>query len=110
VATVCVLPAPPGEPFKRGFEREALPLLRDCAAMPCAVLETEPASNTYPRLPVRSEWVFAWLARFAHRDAAERALEQLAASPRWNKTVLPRLGAAPLRVMRLQPAVRSWLR
>ena len=61
---LCTLRAPVDAAWRRAFEREVLPLLVEHGAPPCAVLETEPAANDYPRLPVRSgESVFTWLAR-----------------------------------------------
>jgi hypothetical protein len=111
VLFVATLHAPADEARKRSFERDALPLLRECGLMPSAVLETEPAANNYPRLPVRTDApVFAWLARAASAAAADQALARLDASPRWHGVVLPRLRAASLQRMRLQPAARSWLR
>ena len=78
------------------------------------MLETEPAANDYPRLPVRSgENVFAWLSRHASVDAATRAGERLGRSPRWSEVVLPRLlgaSAAPMQQLRLRPTLRSLLR
>ena len=111
---LCTLRAPVDAAWQRGFERELLPLLVECGATPCAVLETEPAENDYPRLPVRSgENVFAWLSRHANADAATRAGERLARSERWNEVVLPRLlgaSAAPMQQLRLRPTSRSLLR
>jgi hypothetical protein len=111
---ICSLRAPVDAAWRRGFEREVLPLLVECGATPCAVLETEPAENDYPRLPVRSgENVFAWLSRHANADAALRAGERLARSTRWSELVLPRLlsaSAAPMQQMRLCPTSRSLLR
>ncbi|HEY5324316.1 MAG TPA: NIPSNAP family protein [Caldimonas sp.] len=111
---VCTLRAPVDPAWRRGFERELLPLLVECGATPCAVLETEPMENDYPRLPVRSgENVFAWLSRHANADAATRAGERLARSARWSELVLPRLlaaSAAPMEQLRLCPTSRSLLR
>jgi hypothetical protein len=111
---ICTLRAPVDAARRRDFEREVLPLLVECGAAPCAVLETEPAANDYPRLPVRSgENVFAWLSRHANVDAAARAGERLARSTRWSEVVLPRLlvaSAAPMQQLRLRPTSRSLLR
>ena len=108
------LRAPVDAAWQRGFERELLALLVGCGATPCAVLETEPAENDYPRLPVRSgENVFAWLSRHANAEAATRAGERLARSERWSEVVLPRLlaaSAAPMQQLRLRPTSRSLLR
>ena len=111
---ICTLRAPVDAAWRRGFERELLPLLVACGATPCAVLETEPAENDYPRLPVRrGENVFAWLSRHADADAATRAGERLARSTRWSELALPRLlaaSAAPMEQLRLRPTPRSLLR
>jgi hypothetical protein len=108
---VASLPVPADDVFRRGFERDALPLLRECGLMPSAVFETEPAANNYPRLPVRTDVpVFAWLSRAPTVAAADQALARLDASPRWCGVVLPRLQAGSLLRMRLQPAARSLLR
>ena len=69
-------------------------------ARPLAAFETEPAENTYPRLPVRTgEHVFVWFAVVETDDvpgAAELAPPELAAH----------LAGTP-RVLRLEPTERS---
>jgi hypothetical protein len=111
---VCTLRAPVDAAWRRWFEREALPLLVDAGATPCAVFETETMENDFPRLPVRrGEHVFAWMSRHADGAAAARATERLVGSPRWNDAVLPRLlqaSAAPMQLLRLRPTSRSLLR
>ena len=114
VLTLCALQVAPYHAFRRWFEREALPLLREAGAMPIAVFETEPALNDYPRLPVRTdEQVFAWLARVPSAAAWAQAEQRLAASPAWRDQVLPRLQSPTTRppiTLRLQPTTRSLLR
>jgi hypothetical protein len=114
VCTICALPVAPYNAFRRFFEREVLPLLRDAGAMPIAVFETEAALNDYPRLPVRTdEQVFAWLSRLPNADAWSAAARRLAASRAWRDAVLPRLQAAETRppiTLRLRPTARSLLR
>ena len=111
---VCTLRGPVDTAWRRSFEREVLPLLVEHGAAPCAVLETEPAENDFPALPVRSdEPVFAWITRFADTAAAARATARLDASPAWADRVLPRLldaSAAPMQLLRLRPTARSLLR
>jgi len=108
---VATLAAPADEALRRCFERDAMPLLRECGLMPSAVFETEPAANNYPRLPVRVDApVLAWLSRTPSVAAADEALARLDATPRWRGAALPRLRATALQRMRLQPAARSWLR
>lgn len=112
--SLCSLRTPVDEAWRRWFDREALPALVESGAAPCAVFETEPASNDFPRLPVQSgEHVFAWMMRHAHAEAAARSEDRLAASARWADAVRPRLERAfvePMRVLRLQPTPRSLLR
>jgi hypothetical protein len=111
VLMVAALAAAADEAFKRAFERDALPLLRECGLMPIAVFETEPAPNNFPRLPVREgEPVFAWLSRSASAAQAEHALAHWDASPRAAAAVWPRLGIRDVQRTRLQPCARSWLR
>jgi len=112
--TLCALQVAPYNAFRRWFEREALPLLRDAGAMPIAVFETEPALNDYPRLPVRTdEQVFAWLARLPNAAAWAQAEQRLAASRPWRDEVLPKLQSPTTRppiTLRLLPTTRSLLR
>ncbi len=112
--SLCSLRAPVDEAWQRWFDREALPALVESGAAPCAVFETEPASNDFPRLPVRTgEHVFAWMTRHAHAEAAARSDDRLAACARWADAVRPRLERAsvePMRVLRLQPTPRSLVR
>lgn len=114
VLTLCALQVAPYSAFRRLFEREALPLLRDAGAMPIAVFETEAALNDYPRLAVRTdEQVFAWLARVPSTAAWAQAEQRLAASRPWRELVLPRLQSPITRppiTLRLQATARSLLR
>lgn len=111
VLMVAALGALPDATFKRTFERDALPLLRECGLMPIAAFETEPAPNDFPRLPVREgEPVFAWLSRSANAAQAGQALARWDASLRAAGVLVPRLGIQQIERMRLQPAARSWLR
>jgi hypothetical protein len=112
--TLCPLQVAPYTAFRRWFEREAMPVLRDAGAMPIAVLETEAALNDYPRLPVRTdEQVFAWIARAPSAAAWAQAKQRLDASRAWRDDVLPRLhrsASRPPVTLRLRPTVRSLLR
>ena len=111
VLMVAQLAALADESFKRTFERDALPLLRECGLMPIAVFETEPSPNNFPRLPVRTDApVFAWLSRTGGAAAAAQALARWDASLRAAGVLGPRLGIQRIERMRLQPAARSWLR
>ena len=111
VLMIATLAASADDAFKRTFERDALPLLRECGLMPVAVFQTEPTPNTYPRLPVRTDApVFAWLSRTSGAAAATQALARWDASVRAAAVLGPRLGIRQIERMRLQPAARSWLR
>ena len=111
---VCTLRKPVDAAWRRSFEREVLPLLVEHGAAPCAVLESEPADNDFPALPVRSgEHVFAWITRFVDDAAAARATARLDATAAWSDRVLPRLldaAAVPMQLLRLRPTGRSLLR
>ena len=108
-ATVC--PLPPGEaaPLARRFDDEVRPVLERLGAPVLAQFLTEPARNTYPRLPVREgECVFVWFTAFADADAQARHQEAAAAAPAvvaWSQ----HLDAAP-EILRLAPTPRSLLR
>ncbi|MEV0384181.1 NIPSNAP family protein [Nonomuraea sp. NPDC050643] len=87
--------------FAETFSLKAAPVLAEAGVTPIACLETEPAENDFPRLPVRTgEKVFVWFARF---DTPEEERE----------VDLPMLEpfstAAPER-LRLRPTARSSLR
>ena len=84
VATICPRP----------LEAEVAPIVTEAGGRPLATLETEPAENDYPALPVRSgENVVVWLSSF---DGAEQF----------------RGGRLPAQVqqLRLAPTTKSLLR
>lgn len=54
-----------------------------------ATWRSHPGPNRFTRLPVREDNVFVWAASFPDRDARERALDRLYASPRWAAKVAP---------------------
>lgn len=86
--------------FRRLFQEQMLPVLRNVGMEPLAVLETEHAVNTFPALPVRTgENAFVWLARA--RDG--RATPQLPPALRLHLAREPEL-------LRLQATARSRLR
>jgi hypothetical protein len=104
LATICHLAAPADDAF-RGLVDGAL---ADAGIAPIARLETEPAENTFPRLPVRTgEHVFVWFARFDDADSLRVAEIRLAASSRW-KAVEEALESPPERLV-LAPTARSRL-
>jgi hypothetical protein len=81
---------------------------------PLARLQTEPAENTFPTLPVRTgENVFVWFARFPSAADLDRHRHQLARSDRWREQVSPSLSqllTGPPQQLRLAPTARSLLR
>ncbi|MGH3680424.1 MAG: NIPSNAP family protein [Natronosporangium sp.] len=96
------------------FDREARPALTETGATPLACLQTEPAENTFPALPVREgeNW-FAWFARFPGPAQLTEHLHRLERSDRWRHRVRPRLAATLSGVpqlLRLSPTARSLLR
>ena len=113
VATIYTLVASTAKNFPDVFDRVILPELSATGATPAAVLETEPAENTFPRLPVRQgEHVFVWFARFADVQAYDRHVAALRKSRAWGETVRPaldrHLGSQAV-TWRLTPTARSRL-
>lgn len=113
-ATLYALAPDQAPAFPRWFEQSVRPALRAAGIVPIATLETNPAANNFPRLPVREgEIVFIWFARFADQPAAATAAAELAASKAWREDVEPALLrrlSAPPQVLRLEPTARSLLR
>ena len=114
LATIYSLETPVDADFRQFFDTHVEPAQIEAGARRIARLESEPAANTFPRLPVREgENVFVSIAAFAD-DATLREYDaDLAASPRWARQVLPelmkRLKAPPERLV-LEPTARSQLR
>ncbi|WP_410660731.1 NIPSNAP family protein [Amycolatopsis sp. lyj-112] len=106
LVTVCH-PAGPVKDFAEFFADTVDPVLRESDVDTFGRFETEPAENTFSRLPVReNETVFVWFAKFADADA-------LAA----HRELLDRAGAElagrlerPWRQLELAPTPRSLLR
>ncbi len=100
--------------FADFFARWARPVLTETGAIPLACLQTEPAENNFPALPVRTgENVFVWVAQFPSAGHLTSHLQALERSARWQDRVLPRLSATltgPPRHIRLAPTARSLLR
>ncbi|MFF5263604.1 NIPSNAP family protein [Actinomadura viridis] len=114
MVTLYFLNAPADDAFLRFFDAHVSPLMAETGAAPIATLVTEPAENTFPRLPVREgENVFAWFAAFENADRLREHRERLARSPAWTVKTLPRLIdylSAPAEQWRLAPTARSLLR
>ena len=105
LATIYHLAAPVDDAF-RGLVDDAL---TDAGVTPIARLETEPAENTFPRLPVRTgEHVFVWFARFDDADALRAAQARLSATERGH-AFENRFKSPPERLV-LTPTARSRLR
>jgi quinol monooxygenase YgiN len=100
--------------FADFFDRQVRPALIEAGATPLACLQTEPAENTFPALPVRTgENVFVWLARFPSQAHLDSHLRQLASSAGWRDRVLPALSEMTTSLpqpLRLAPTARSLLR
>jgi len=114
VATIYYRHAPVDDEFVRFFDDHVMPVMAELGAGPLACLESEPATNTFPRLPVRTgENNFVWFSRFESPARHDAHLEALSRSDVWNETVLPqlltRLASAPQQLT-LAPTARSWLR
>jgi hypothetical protein len=104
LAGICPLETPADDASRRALDEA----LADARIAPIARLETEPAENTFPRLPVRTgENVLVWFARFDDDGALRAAEARLGASPRWAAFV-ERLRSPPESLM-LAPTARSRL-
>jgi hypothetical protein len=97
IGTVCPLRAPADDALRRHLAAALLPALAASGATPLGVLETEPAENTFPRLPVREgEHVVCW---FASMSDTRPMVDAGALLDRWLRD-LPR-------TLQLQPTPRS---
>jgi NIPSNAP len=109
-ATLYSLAEPPSPGVLDLFSDRIDPLLAAAGADRLALLQTEPAPNTYTALPVREgEHNLVRFARFDDPDAHEVHLRRLHSSPDWEATqqqMLPHL-LAPPHELRLQPTARS---
>ncbi|WPO72398.1 MULTISPECIES: NIPSNAP family protein [unclassified Streptomyces] len=102
---------PPGYDGVALIRDGLLPVLRDTGPAPFALLATEPARNTFPRLPVRTgENVAALFTSYADAAAHRRHLAQVRAHPTARAEILPgieRVQAAAPQRLRLAPTGRS---
>ncbi|MFJ1595625.1 NIPSNAP family protein [Streptomyces sp. NPDC088261] len=106
---------PPGTHDGGALIQDGLvPLLRRTGPAPFAVLTTEPATNTFPRLPVRTgENVVAVLTSYPDEDAHRRHLADAAADPLVRNgllTDIERAQSSAPQLLRLAPTVRSLIR
>jgi hypothetical protein len=111
VGTVYSLRETAAKGFTEFFERSLVPRLTATGARPIVVLETEPAVNTFPALPVRAgEKIVVWFARYADLAEYDRHVATLTADRVWANEIRPALDdrlAAPAQVLRLTPTARS---
>jgi hypothetical protein len=106
---------PPG--CHNGIEliRDGLvPVLRETGPAPLTVLTTEPAANTFPRLPVRTgENIVAVFTSYPDESAHRRHLTRAMVHPLVREKLLPDIEqaqtAAP-ELLRLAPTARSLIR
>lgn len=112
-AMLCYCGAPLDDAFVEFFLDRVQPVLVQTGAQPLACLQTEPAVNTFPALPVRTgEHVFVWLSSFANLARYRAYTEQLGRSQVWRESVLPDLLTrliGPPEQLRLAPTARSLL-
>lgn len=104
-----VLSFPPSPRLTSWLAAEFQPLLREVLAVPVATWQTEPAKNTFPRLPVRDDNVFVWTATFARRDDCDNANHRIEVHPQWTGQVRRTLEShvTAQQCLRLAPTRRS---
>ncbi|MGA4850265.1 NIPSNAP family protein [Streptomyces sp. G5(2025)] len=102
---------PPGYEGVAPIRDGLLPVLRETGPAPFALLVTEHAHNTFPRLPVRTgENVVAIFTSYADEDAHRGHLAEVHAHPLVRDEILPgieRVQAAAPQRLRLAPTGRS---
>src|SRR3546814_8509413 len=112
--TILHLDAPADAGVVDVFHRVLAPSLAETGAPVLACFVTEPAANTYPRLPVREgEDVLAWFSRFPDRAAYDDHLAALARSRLWRggvPEILAHRLKRPPATRRLSPTALSRLR
>jgi hypothetical protein len=97
--------------FNAHFESNVRAQLESVGARSIGIYETEPAENTFPRLPVRDANVLVWFGAFdtVDRDAsAWQALDQLCAWSSLDRVTRELSTLAP-DILRLTPTSRSLL-
>jgi hypothetical protein len=99
---IYALAAPPDDPIVSRFEREVAPRLQTHGVVVKGVFVTEPAPNTFTRLPVREgEHVLVWVGTVERRAASPEQLQRFA--------TLSALGDDVPNVLDLEPTSRSLL-
>ncbi|MGL5864065.1 MAG: hypothetical protein ACRCY9_22710, partial [Phycicoccus sp.] len=105
----CVYEHHADHPLAAWFATEVQPLLVSLLGTDVAVWRTEPASNTFPALPVRNETVVVWSASFPDEHAYAAARRRLEGDATWRGHIEPELtrSVTGRRYLRLQPTYRS---
>ena len=111
IATLCYFAAPIDDDTVAFIESTIVPLFTGNGAHWLATLVTEPAANTFPRLPVREgEHVLACFTAFDSPDAYLRHADALAASAPWHAAADElRQRIVRSETLRLAPTPRSRL-
>lgn len=112
LVTTYALVNPADAAFIDFFRGTLAPRARAAGARLHASFITEESENNFPRLPVRREHVFVWVAALADEAAHARYQAAIAADAQWQAQVAPVLAQRliwPADVRRLRPAARSSL-
>jgi hypothetical protein len=113
-ATLCYRDRPFDQAFTAFFTSQVALVMSQTGATPLAWLQTEPAENTFPALPIRTgENVFVWFSRFADSAGLSAHRDALARYSHWHRTVRPALLAmltGEPQQLTLAPTPRSLLR
>lgn len=89
--TVTVWTHLPDDDLTTWLSTEVHEVLERVLDAPVATWRTQPAENNFPRLPVRPDTAFVWLAAFPDGEAAEVAARRLADDTRWRHEIQPQL-------------------
>ena len=96
--------------FAEFFEGAIVPHLNASGVHPIATLTTEDVANNFPRLPIRNDRVFLWIARWPTEMVYASFLAQMRTWSGWRdkapEAVLPALMRKPEQ-LRLKPTRRS---
>jgi quinol monooxygenase YgiN len=112
MATIYLLTSPVNGEFRGFFEQRVAPLAAAAGGAPLARYETLEEPNNYPRLPIRAEHAYLWIATFPDEAALLAHRKKLAAQPAWSsvESALKTYLAKPVQQLVLEPTARSKLR
>jgi hypothetical protein len=98
----------PGDGTCHWMARDVQPLLAELLGANVTTWRTEPAENTFPALPVRSDHAFVWTATFRDQAMCDTALASLDDTPVWQtlRRELDKRGVVA-ETLRLRPTLRS---